>query len=132
MSTTRKTGCTYAILSVLTIIFTIVLFIIIGLFVPAANLLWNGIPAQGTIVGADSCQSTKEPGFNYTMRFTDQAGHVHLATLHGCGVTMPSTSSFTIIYLANDPETIDLPSAAPFLVLTHASFCRLSLRDISL
>lgn len=26
---------------------------------------------------------------------------------------MPTTSSFTIVYLANDPETIDLPGAEP-------------------
>lgn len=114
MSTTRNKGCGYAVLVGITIIFTILLIFVILLFVPTASLLWSGISAQGTIVAAQSCQTGgKEPGCNYTVQFTDRAGQVHLATLHGKDVTMPDTSSFTIVYLANDPETIDLPSALP-------------------
>jgi len=95
---------------------TIALIFVLVFFVQAARLLWSGIPAQATIVGSQAvnCGGKQyQAGYNYTVQFTDRMGQVHLATLHGCDVTLPNTSSFPIIYLVNDPNTIDLPSAAP-------------------
>lgn len=116
MSTRKNGGCAYAVLGGVSIIFTITLFFVIGFFVQAASLLWSGLPAQGTIVGTHSVTcggKPSHPGFNYTVQFTDRVGQTHLATLHGCDITLPGTSSFPIVYLTNDPETIDLPGAAP-------------------
>src|ERR1700680_333931 len=116
MSTRRNTRWGYATLVSFVLIFTVTLIFVLVFFVQAVLLLWSGIPAQATIVGSQAVTcggKPSHPGFNYTVQFTDRAGQVHLATLHGCNVTLPSASSFPIIYLVNDPNTIDLPSAAP-------------------
>lgn len=119
MSMKRKKGSALFIIAAITLLLTGVLIFALGLFLQSANLLWNGVTAQATIVmtHAVNCGGkASSPGFNYTVQFTDQAGHVHLATLHGCHVTVPNTPSFPIVYLANTPETIDLQSAAPMRV----------------
>lgn len=116
VTTTRNMALAYVLLGGMILVFTSVLFFITGLTVQAANLLWNSISAPGSIVGAQAVNcSTKgySPGYNYTVQFTDRAGQVHLTTLHGYDVTVLNTPSFTIVYLANNPRTIDLPGALP-------------------
>ena len=78
------------------------------------SLLWQGVAAQGVIVGEQSANCVEGSGNEntFSVQFTDHTGQVNTSPISQCdysGFNASPGDSVTIVYLPDNPDTIAPP-----------------------
>jgi hypothetical protein len=140
MATTKKRPPAWVVvLSIIDLVF-LVLFLTILFFSRPTQLLWHGVPAQGTIIGAQATNCSKTFGVEYAVRFTDRVGQAYTATFRSCDYGSPANLSpgdaIAILYLPDNPTVIAPPAPLPSQIqfgvdgIIFFSFCQLLILGI--
>src|SRR5215472_14567761 len=78
------------------------------------SLLWQGVTAQGVIVGEQSanCEEGSGNEKTFSVQFTDNTGQINTSPISQCdygGFNASLEDSVTIVYLPDNPNTIAPP-----------------------